>query len=867
MSSGRSSQADLLQEVRELRSRLAAVHNREIEWARIEEALRESETRYRSLYHNTPVMMHSIDEQGRLTDVNDYWLTVMGYERDGVLGRPLTDFLTDDAARRAVEISISALRQHGVVRDVKSQLVTRQGEVIDVLVSAIAEFDQQGRFNRSLAFLVDVTARNRAETALRASEERFSKIFNLSNDAGFVLDPAADTIVDANQRAAALLGYGHRELLTLPISAIHPDEMPRLTRFTNAVFEQGGGWTDELSCVTKAGERISAEISASAVEIGGERRIVAWVRDISDRKKAEEALRESEERFRLLVDRAADAFYVLDPDGTIVDVNQQACETTGYTREELLALAVWEISEGLSAAQLRHNVEQMTAAGPVTMGGYHRRKDGTTFPVEVRAGLFVVRGKQRILALARDITERLQAERVRRRLEGRLSRILDSAMDAIMTFDQSRRITLFNKAAERVFLCPAREAIGTAVDRFLSDEVRRLLSEEQPSGEAGARWLPPGQEARRSSGESFPIEATVSCTTVDGEVLYTMILRDIDQRQRAEAELRKLSLERIYLQEEIETEHNFGELVGTSSAITGVVHLIEQVAATDSTVLITGETGTGKELVARAIHGASARGDRVLIKVNCAALAAGLIESELFGHEKGAFTGAVARRSGRFELADRATIFLDEIGDLPPELQAKLLRVLQEGEFERVGGTRTIRVDVRVIAATNRDLEDAVEAGRFRSDLYYRLRVFPIHVPPLRERREDIPLLVSFFARRYAQRLGKEIDTVPQRTLHALAQYAWPGNIRELENVVERAVILSTGRELDLETWLRQSGGATYRDDRLSTLDDAMRAHILEALERTGWRVSGPKGAAQILGIKPTTLQARMKKLGIQRPD
>jgi PAS domain S-box-containing protein len=326
----------------------------------------------------------------------------------------------------------------------------------------------------------------------------------------------------------------------------------------------------------------------------------------------------------------------------------------------------------------------------------------------------------------------------------------------------------------------------------------------------------------------------------------------------------RLAVENVYLQEEIKTEHDFGEIIGVSSAIKKVFKAVEQVAGTDSTVLVTGETGTGKELIARAIHNLSGRKDRVLVKVNCAAIPAGLIESELFGHEKGAFTGALARKIGRFELADGATIFLDEIGDLPLELQAKLLRVLQEGEFERVGSAKTMTVDVRVIAATNRDLDKAVEHGGFRSDLYYRINVFPVRLPALRERKEDIPLLVGYFARKYGAKMGKRIETIPHAAIEALKAYPWPGNVRELENVIERAVILTQGAQLELGDWLPKTSTATVGLS-VPTLEELERAHILEVLERTAWRVSGEKGAANLLGLKPTTLEARMKKLGITR--
>ena len=329
----------------------------------------------------------------------------------------------------------------------------------------------------------------------------------------------------------------------------------------------------------------------------------------------------------------------------------------------------------------------------------------------------------------------------------------------------------------------------------------------------------------------------------------------------------QLEEENRYLQEEIKSEYNFEEIVGESPAIKRVFKAIETVAPAGTTVLILGETGTGKELVARALHNLSARPGKALVKVNCAALPSGLIESELFGHEKGAFTGAVARKIGRFELAHGGTLFLDEIGDLPLELQPKLLRVLQEGEFERVGASKTTTVDVRVIAATNRDLETAVREGRFRSDLYYRLNVFPIRLPALRERKEDIPLLVRYLAVKYGARLAKRIPAVSQGTMEVLQAYPWPGNVRELENVIERAMILTAGAELDLSGSLTTVGGGGGAGTGVRTLEDIQREHILLVLERTGWRVSGDGGAAKLLGMKATTLEARMKKLGIKRTN
>ena len=352
-------------------------------------------------------------------------------------------------------------------------------------------------------------------------------------------------------------------------------------------------------------------------------------------------------------------------------------------------------------------------------------------------------------------------------------------------------------------------------------------------------------------------------------------IQDITERKQAELDLqaalsdikqlkKHLEAERAYLQEEIKFEYNYENIIGQSDEIKYVLYKVEQIAASDTTVLVLGETGTGKELVARAIHSQSLRKDRALVKINCATLPANLIESELFGHEKGAFTGAHARQLGRFEVANGATIFLDEIGELPLELQPKLLRVIQDGEFERLGSSQTIKVDARVIAATNRHLEEEVRKGRFREDLWYRLNIFPITVPPLRERREDIPLLVDYFVGKISKRLGKFIESIPITVMNTLQGYHWPGNIRELENVLERAVINSSGPKLHLVDELKKP----HKDLTMATktLDDVERDYIVKVLEQTQWKVSGENGAAEILGLDRSTLRARMRKLGIQKP-
>ena len=473
-----------------------------------------------------------------------------------------------------------------------------------------------------------------------------------------------------------------------------------------------------------------------------------------------------------------------------------------------------------------------------------------------------------IVETQRDRTEQRLMMQALSESEQRISSILASAMDAIVTIDQQRRITMFNAAAARIFRCAAEFAIGQPVELFIAPHCSKLFSQfidfDNPAAKAQA-WAPEGLSARRADGKEFPIEATFSPLEAGGQKLYTIILRDVNDRRLAEQKLDRLQQEKGYLQEVINNDHNPGDFVSGSRLMRTVMEQVRMVARTDTPVLLLGETGTGKELLARAIHEFSGRSAAIMVKVNCAALPAELIESELFGHEKGAFTGATQQRKGRFELADGGSLFLDELGELSLSAQAKLLRVLQEQEFERVGGSETIRADVRVIAATNRNLAEEVSLGRFRSDLYYRLNVFPVEVPALRQRAADIPLLARFFLNKYAKKFGKRFDDIDPAGLDYLRQYSWPGNVRELQNVIERAVILSQGSLLDIAPLQPARVHAEAAAGKLKTLEAVEREHITRTLEATGWQISGVKGAAAILGMNPNTLRSRMLKLGISR--
>ena len=478
--------------------------------------------------------------------------------------------------------------------------------------------------------------------------------------------------------------------------------------------------------------------------------------------------------------------------------------------------------------------------------------------------------------------QRLQAESATREREQKLRRLVDSAMDGIIELDGNLRVTRINPAAEKVFQCEDTNLVGKDFCHSLvrnDREKLRIFINDLNTKPEGQRylWIPGGLSALRTDDTEFPAEATLSQYQMEGRIFYTLILRNINERLEAVHKIRSLTIETEFLKEELHELQHFGDILGNSPALLNVLRDIQQVADTEATVLLSGETGTGKEVMARAIHANSRRRDHPFVKVNCAAIPAALIESEFFGHEQGAFTGATKKREGRFSLADGGTIFLDEIGELPFDLQGKLLRVLQEGEFEPVGSSHTNKVNVRVLAATNRDIQKGAQEGKFREDLYYRLNVFPIHLPPLRERGEDVVMLANSFVQHFAQRMGRSVAPLTPDSLKRLTAYHWPGNVRELQNVIERAVITAQNGQLNLDRAfpdvdeklssplesVKQEAGPCIRT--IQELEDFERQNLLLALEQSGWKVSGEKGAAKLLGINSSTLASRMKALGITR--
>jgi formate hydrogenlyase transcriptional activator len=641
-----------------------------------------------------------------------------------------------------------------------------------------------------------------------------------------------------------------------------------------------------------------------------------------------------------MLDSAAEAICACDSTGTCLFANCSAARILGYgDPAELLRRNLHSLEHHTHKDGTPYPIEEC----PIYLGfqkgeSVHRddevywRKDGTSFPVEYWSHPVVQEGRTigAVITFI-DITERMQIEEALRRSEEQNRSLLQINNAIITNLTQEALLRSISEALHR-FIGFDRCAItlyqpDRDTFRFLAVE-GELLSDYFQAGmetrrsETSVGWVYDHQQprvcgnlkdlAQFANERRLAIEGIHSiCVlpmTLQGNCIGTLsfVSRDRDRYSEQDtlflqevanqvvlairnmqsydeiASLKgRLEKENVYLREELRAEHNFEEIVGTSPALLKVLRDVEQVAPTDSTVLIYGETGTGKELVARAIHSRSTRSSRALVNVNCSAISAGLVESELFGHVKGAFTGAIDRRIGRFELANGGTIFLDEVGELNLETQVKLLRVLQEREFEPVGSSRTLRVEVRVIAATNRNLREAVEAGGFRADLFYRLNVFPIEIPPLRERRSDIPKLVAFNLSRLSKRFGKKIEGVSSESMEHLLNYSWPGNIRELQNVIERAVIVSVEPILRLDRDLTPVAGAKTVENHgtpgphshaiapesaalLPTLNEVERTHILAALHKTGGKIEGANGAAKILDLHPNTLRHRMQKLGIR---
>ncbi|HYA97917.1 MAG TPA: sigma 54-interacting transcriptional regulator [Methylomirabilota bacterium] len=583
-----------------------------------------------------------------------------------------------------------------------------------------------------------------------------------------------------------------------------------------------------------------------------------------------------DERFRLFVESVRDyAIFQLDPQGNVTTWNVPAEKMKGYRTGEIVGkhFSCFYTPEDLASGKPQMELKTASEAGRCEDEGWRLRKDGSRFWADVViTAIRDASGKLLgFVKITRDATRRRDAEMALRQSEAHARTLFEFSPDAILVCDAQGRITEANARVETLFGYTRQELAGQPVELLVPERLREAHPKHRAAFAAQPHMRPMGMGlelyARRKDGSEFPVDILLGPVENQDNRVVFVVVRDLSERKRSEEALRRSLEEKRYLEEELVTTSQFEEIVGNAPGLKRVLKQVETVAPTDATVLILGETGTGKELIARAIHRISPRAEYPFVKLNCSAIPSGLLESELFGHEKGAFTGAISQKIGRLELAHQGTLFLDEIGDLPLELQPKILRALQEKEFERVGSARTIPVNVRLIAATNRDLAKMVESREFRPDLYYRLKVFPVEIPPLRERLDDIPLLVKYFVDVHARRMNRHIETIPPETMHALTRWRWPGNIRELENLIERAVILSTGPVLRVPLAELQDSGAPPAGEQSATLHDAERDHILRTLRETRGVIGGPGGAARRLGVKRTTLNSKLKKLGIKRSD
>jgi formate hydrogenlyase transcriptional activator len=742
----------------------------------------------------------------------------------------------------------------------------------------------------------------------------FKELFLASPDA-IVVTAADGCISAANPAVERLFGYCERELIGNLVEILLPERLRRdhprhRAHFVASPSMRPMGTGLELYGRRKDGSEFPVDIMLSPVETSGTQSILTVVRDITQRKQTETALRRSEERFRLLVEGARDyAIFMLDPEGKVVTWNIGAQRIKGYSAEEIVGqhFSIFYPQEMVERGKPEHELAVAAAEGRFEDEGWRIRKDGSRFWANVI--ITALRGHDSQLLgfskVTRDFTDRKGAEE---------SLVLELGKALLTNPDIRQMLAAIEASIQRLI---PHDYATIALQNLNNTEqllVRELPSTGPSSGEEAVLpiegspdgWVFVHQEPllmsqvqdKKAGSPALQAAAGIKSgcwvpLNSRGEVIGTLFVgsrqeaafepRHAETLHRAASQIAgiikmdhgfrrivelssKLKEEKRYLEEELRTEYNFEEIVGESRDLKAVLKQVETVAATDATVLILGETGTGKELIARSIHTISRRRDRTFVKLNCSAIPFGLLESELFGHEKGAFTGAISQRIGRLELAHLGTLFLDEIGDLPLELQPKLLRALQEKEIERLGGRRTIPVDVRLIAATNRDLAKMVKSGEFRSDLYYRLRVFPITLPPLRARTSDIPLLVNYFVNKHARRMNKPIQIIPEETMAALVAWPWPGNVRELENFLERAVILTPGSTLRAPLAELEK---VEDDNQIAdpNFHNAEREHILRVLRESKGMIGGSGGAAQKLGLKRTTLNSKLRKLGIERGD
>jgi formate hydrogenlyase transcriptional activator len=892
------------------------------------EALSERKRWLRQLIDVIPQQIWSISADGKMDFCNARWREELGLTLEEAQGDGWHRILHPEEKTRLLQAWEESVRT-GKPYEVRHRHRMADGSFRWFLCRSIPLLDEQGHILRWLGSSTDIQDQKEAEEALRKSEQRWRGVFDNSR-VGVALQDGSLRYIDANAAFVKMLGYGLDELRTITCLEITHEE--DVERYKSCIDEMMTGKRDhfeiEKRYIRKDGEVIWARLNGSIIGGGQSDLWVVMAEDITERKRAEQALANSEQRWRAAFENSSVGITLTDQTGHFIVSNAAFENMVGYRNDELKQMSYLELTCEEDRANCltlytelwegkRERIQMEKRFCTKNRGVIWIRTNGSLVRQEgeARFAIFVVEE----ITEQKRLHDELQRERDRLRLLLELNHHFVSKLEIREFFAavanglnqvegwKSATILLPDASGRRLQdylnagnLKPAEERLSLPIEGTMSGKVFRsgqpaiFRFEDLPALSPVYAETPSFREIVANEGWQA---ACILPLKHDGRVLGVLYLATPRDRESAEHDLHfleelaklisaalsnalryekisesneRLENEKVYIEDQIRQEFNFEEIIGASTQLRNVLQQVEVVAKTDSTVLVLGETGTGKELIARAIHNRSPRHNQSFIKVDCAAIPPSLMESELFGYERGAFTGAVANKPGRFEIADKGTLFLDEIGDLPLNLQTKLLRLLQDQTFERLGSNRTRQLDVRIITATNRDLETMVEKGEFRADLYYRLKVFVIEIPPLRERPDDIPPLVRHYVEKYASRMKKHIETIPRMAMETFVHYSWPGNVRELQHFIERAVILSSGSvlqapllELRRSTHKRQPALKTPAKRR--TMEEIERDSILQALRESNWVVGGPEGAAAKLGLKRTTLASRMEKLGLSR--
>ncbi len=894
-----------------------------------EQTLRESEARYRALVMASSEMVWRANALGEGVFVTPSWQELTGQNENAMRGLGWLEAVHPDDRERTRRFWERAMVEKRTYQN-ELRVRARDGSQRHFYVHAVPILTPDGNIQEWVGANIDITERKQAEQALQdlvagtavIGEEFFPAYVRHVAGALEVHCAMVAEVTDEQNSGlrtlAAWVGQGWEKNYEYKVANAPCGQVMRegkLFYCRERVQERFPECSalEDLNAVSymgapllnSAGRLIGSLCIIDNKPLEDERRARSILEIFAaraaaeiERKRAEDALRESEERLARAEQSSLVMLTHADLEGRWLKVPPTLCELLGYSAAELLGVSSKDIThpDDFEAGWRQCHRLIRGEIKSFDLEKRYVRKDGHIVWVYLNCSMVTDSKGNPVyfLGYIRDITDRKHAEQALRESEQALRDSEERLRLALRSgrmgvWDWDRRTNLCKWSKEYFLLMGL---LPFSVEPSYHAWAKCLHPEDLPRAEAAVEAAITEKKEYRCEYRVVWPDGTIRWVVTRGEPIYDQdgqctrvmgVLVDVTERKLAEEEIHRLKerleAENVYLRREVSEAYRDREIIGRSEGILKVLRQVNQVAATDMTVLVLGETGTGKELVARAVHGQSERRDKPLVKVNCSALPGELIESELFGHEKGAFTGATGRQVGRFELADGGTIFLDEVGDLSLKLQAKLLRVLQEGEFERLGSGKTIKVDVRVIAATNRDLLQAVQRGRFRVDLYYRLNVYPIGLPPLRERRADIGLLAEVFLREASRRLGRLFDPIPAEVLETLQRYEWPGNIRELQNVIERAAVISVGRLLQLpEEWAVSFVAPSGKDmpevrhamespPHAPTLEELERSHILQVLQQTRWRVEGPRGAAAILGLNPSTLRSRMQKLGIRRLD